>query len=401
MRILIALSQFGLGGSETYSVTVAEQLERLGHPTRLFAGRADPAGRELAASRGLRLTVGDPVALAELEDIDAVIAQDAASAYAVAGWNEVPQLFVAHGLASFEHPPQALQPCPPVVVLNDRIGAHAEALAARPRVVRLRQPIDLDTFRPRIPSRSRARRVLAFSNYLTDDRLRLLQEACEDLGLELTRLGVRGEASIVPHEAILDADIVVGYGRSVLEAMAVGRPAYVWDRAGGDGWVTPQTYDVLEASGFNGGATDAVIDAERMRLDFAAYRPEMGTLAVDLVRRHHSAAKHAEALVSLLERTEAPSSDVAPETLALLVRAEARAANRAGQFEAQMGLQLGRSAEEAEALRASAAAERDGRLVAERDLEVLRSSTSWRLTAPLRWVSERLRRRSPGPPHGG
>jgi len=389
MRILISLSQFLLGGSETYSVTVAEQLERLGHPTRLFAGRASDEGRELAASRGLELAVGDPVALGELDEVDVVIAQDAASAYAAAG-RGVPVLFVVHGLAAFEHPPGALRPPPRVIALNDRIARRAAALGGSPEVVRLRQPIDIERFRPRGASRPEARRVLVFSNYLEDDRLAILRQACDDLGLELVQLGVLGEADLDPREAIADADVVVGYGRSVLEAMGMGRAAYVWDRGGGDGWVTPESYPALEADGFSGAATGAAIDAERIRSDFAAYRPEMGTLAFDLVRQHHSVAKHAEALVPLLEGAEAPPGDGRLETLALLVRAEARAANRAGQFESQ----LAERAREAEELRAALAAEHEARLAAERGLEAVVRSSSWRLTAPLRRLGSRLRRRS-------
>jgi hypothetical protein len=401
MRILICLSQFGLGGTETYSVTIAEQLERLGHPTRLFAGHSTSAGRELAASRGLSLTVGDPLASGGLDEVDAVIAQDAAAAYALASKGERRQLFVIHGIASFERPPQALEPAPPVVVLNDRIASRAATLAAGHEIVRLRQPIDLERFRPGRPSRPRARRVLVFSNYLGDDRLAIVEQACAESGLELARLGIRSETSVDPGQAILDADIVVGYGRSVLEAMALGRAAYVWDRGGGDGWVTAETYGALEADGFSGAATGAVVDVERMRADFASYRPELGVLGFDLARKHHSASKHAEALVRLLEQAEPPAFNEEQEALALLVRAEARAANRAGQFEVQMGL----IAAEAEELRAAlaaeretaagerrqAAAEREGRLAAEGELATLLRSSSWRLTAPLRRAMQRLR----------
>ncbi len=397
MRILITLSQFMLGGTETYSVTVAEQLERLGHPTRLFAGRTNPAGRELAASRGLSLEVGDPATLADRDDVDAVIAQDAASAYALAGADGLRQVFVVHGLASFEHPPRALRPAPAVVVLNERTRAHATALAHRREIVRLHQPIDIERFRPRRAARPRPRRVLALSNYLGADRLTLLEGVCADLGLELAHVGVQGEASVEPDLAIDEADIVVGYGRSLLEGLAMGRAAYVWDRAGGDGWVTPETYAALESNGFSGAATNAVIGAERLRADFAAYRPELGTCGVDLVRKNHSAAKHAEALVGLLERAQAPSADGTQETLALLVRAEARAANRAGQFEFQLGLhaeQLELLTRENKDLQAAMAAEREGRLAAESKLATVVGSHSWRLTAPLRSATRRLGRRA-------
>ncbi|HEX5608849.1 MAG TPA: hypothetical protein VFX45_02015 [Solirubrobacterales bacterium] len=331
MRILIALSRFTLGGTETYSVAVAEQLERLGHTVTLHAVEANAHGRELADSRGLRLAVGDP---ADLDAVDAALIQDAASAYRLAGCQPgVPQVFVIHGLAAFEHPPA--DPPPTVVALNDRIARHAEALASRPKVVRLRQPIDLEQFRPRGASRERARRVLLLSNYLDGPRMRLLKEVCRDLELELTRLGSAGKPTIAPQAAMTDADIVVGYGRSIVEAMAMGRAAYVWDRAGGDGWVTSDNYAALEADGFAGAATGDVIDGERLRADFAAYRPELGTFAFDLARVHHSSAKHAEALLGLFDQAGAPADGEAIETLARLVRLEFRAAVWAGGLEVE------------------------------------------------------------------
>jgi hypothetical protein len=398
MRVLITSANFMLGGTETYSVTVAEQLERLGHPTRLHAGNATAQGRELAASRGLQLTVGDDAAP---DRVDVVLAQDAASAYALASRrSDLRQVFVVHGLMRYEHPPAGLRPSLPVVVLNDRIGARAAALSPRPEIVRLRQPIDIERFRPRRPSRSRARRVLALGNYLDADRVRMLEEACGDLGLELAHVGIRSTPNAAPQEAIADADIVVGYGRAVLEAMAMGRAAYVWDRGGGDGWVTPESYPAFEADGFSGAATDAVIDAGRLRADFAAYRPELGPIGYDLVRSHHSAAKHAEALVRLLEAGGPPDPELTPtsetalEALALLVRAEARASNRAGQLEAECRLK----AEELQAVREGAAAEhelavaeREKRLAAEREAEAVIGSRTWRLTAPLRRAAVRRR----------
>jgi hypothetical protein len=404
VRVLITHSRFLLGGSETYAVTIAEQLERLGHPVELFAGEASEKGRELAASRGLKLTTGDPTRLADRDDFDAVIAQDAASAYVLASGRRASQVFVIHGLTFFEHPPQALRPVSPVIVLNDRTGDHAAALTCKPEVVRLRQPIDLQRFKPRGPSRPQARRVLAFSNYLEDDRMAMLEAACEDLGLELVTMGIRANASITPQDAIAEADIVVGYGRSILEGMVMGKAAYVWDRAGGDGWVTPESYPALEADGFSGAATHRLIDAESLRADFAAYRSELGTLSYDLVRDHHSAARHTEALVRLLERSEAPAPDPVHETLGTLVRAQTRAADDANKFEYQLRVR----AEEAERLRASIAEllplqpalaeaeahlenERARRVELEAQLGDLSGSISWRLTAPLRTLMRWLR----------
>jgi glycosyl transferase family 4 len=409
MRILIAGARFFLGGSETYAVTVGEQLERLGHTVELFAGEASDQGRELAASRGLALSTGSPADLAARDDFDAMIAQDAAASAAVASRREIPQVFVIHGLATFEHPPLALSPPPPVIALSDRIANRAAALAGRPEVVRLRQPIDIWRFKPASPARERPRRVLAFSNYLPADRLAMLDSVCSDLGLELTRMGATSTASVTPQQRIADADIVVGYGRSVLEGMATGRAAYVWDHAGGDGWVTPQTYPAIEANGFAGAANDTLVGAAELREHFGAYRQELGPLGYDLVRKHHSAARHAEALVGVLGRAEPPAVEPVGTAIGLLVRSEWRAEND----RIKIGAQLREKAAEATGLAAkldevtaqlgevgaAGDVERQRRLDAEQklqrseqELHALRQSASWRLTAPLRRLIVALRR---------
>ena len=51
-----------------------------------------------------------------------------------------------------------------------------------------------------------------------------------------------------------DADLVLGRGSAVVEALAEGRAAYVYGDDGGDGWVTPERYELLEADGFSGRA---------------------------------------------------------------------------------------------------------------------------------------------------
>lgn len=402
MRVLVTQSYFGLGGTETYSATVAEGLERLGHRVTIHAWDASSQGREVAARRALELSVGELLPAG----VDAVLAQDAASAQLLAGRDPAPrQLFTMHGFAPFEHPPRGLDPAPPVVVLNDRTAHRAAALAESPRVVRLRQPIDLAHFRPRTPAPPRPRRLLLLSNGIGAGRLRTLEEACEGLGLELLRVG-GPTPSLAPQEAIAAADIVVGYGRSVLEAMAMGRPAYVWERAGGDGWVTPETYPAFEANGFNGGSPEVVIDGARLREDLAGYRPELGDLGFELVRNNHSAAKHVEVLVGLLSEGVAPRRQEAGETIALLARAEKRAMSRAEgaahghgellEWNAALERQVRDLTDRVATAEAGAAAARQAADAAEArhgaELQALLRSTSWRLTAPLRRLRTKLGR---------
>lgn len=302
MRLVIAtLGLSTAGGTETYVGTLAEGLQELGHEVAVHAPVVGEWGRELAR-RGL-VVVDDERALPA--GCDAALSQDAASAFRLAArYPGAPLVHMAHShLFDVQSPPQLPGVVLAVVACSDVVARRVRALSHAPEVVRLRQPIDLRRFAPRGAVHPRGRRVLALGNYLADERLRMLADACADSGMEMVQAGSRwGEH--VPDVALLinDADIVVGKARTVLEGMACGRAAYVYDWNGADGWVTPERYPALEADNFGGRLGSARADPARLREDLAAYRPEMGMANRDLVVAHHDAREHARKVVELVAR---------------------------------------------------------------------------------------------------
>jgi hypothetical protein len=267
------------------------------------------------------------------ETCDALLVNDAVAAFTLAErYASAPQVFVAHGEGfMFCTPPQLPGVTSAVVALNDRVASRLRALAVHPKLVRLRQPIDITRFADSGGPRRHARRVLLLGSYLIGERRDVLTEACERAGLEWTQVGAHGTPTPEPELAIAGADIVVGHGRSILEAMSSGRPAYVYDHSGADGWVTPERYAAMEADGFAGQRDDGgPVDAERLCRDLQAYRPEMGRRNRDLVQRFHRAGAHAQELVALFGRLPARTPASGPlDEMARLAAAEWRALSRA------------------------------------------------------------------------
>jgi hypothetical protein len=289
-----------IGGAETYMITVAEQLGRFGHRVTIYGSDEGELAGHLRRRRH-DVAIG-PDALPR--GCDAVIAQDAVSSLELAArYPDVTQVFVAHcGHLEMWYPPNLPDVVGAVVVMNDRIERRLAALAADHELVRMRQPIDIGRFSPREPVRPEPRRVLALGNYLIGERREVLAGACAALGLELVQVGRHAGHTFEPEVALHECDVVVGHGRSVLEGMACGLAAYVYDLVGMDGWVTPESYPALEANGFAGTAFSTAIDPELLAEDLARWRPSMGPANRDLVRRDHSALEHTAELVGLLKR---------------------------------------------------------------------------------------------------
>jgi hypothetical protein len=297
--LLSTLHLSWLGGATTYLLTVAPVLQRLGHDVTLYSPDAGATAR-LAAERGLRLATTER----DLpERPDAIVVQDPVMALELAGRYDTPQVFVSHGA---ELDMAAPSPLPgitaAIVVMNERAAARARSLALDTEVVRLRQPIDEGHFCDRGSPRQKPAQVLLLGNYLTGQTRSVVTGACEDLGLRWTQVGRHGTVTSDPASAIAAADIVVGYGRSIIEGMASSRAAYVFDHRGSDGWVTEATYAALERDGFAGTAFARAPDRGRVRDELAQYEAHMGVVNRDLVISHHRALEHGCELSELLMR---------------------------------------------------------------------------------------------------
>lgn len=397
VRLVLATNHLGLGGSESYLLTVAEQLQRLGHEVSVYTAEHGP-GSSVAEQRGIPLCE-----LGGLPDgLDAAVVQDGAVSYELAAHRPgVPQLFVAHSETfDLQAPPQFGAAVRAVVALNDRVAARMRSLALEREVVRLRQPIDSERFTPQGRLPRRPRRALLLSNTPHEDRIEMLEEACAAAKVELVRVGGHDGQTADPREALHGVEIVIGYGRSVLEGMACGRAAYVYDWNGGDGWVTPKGYRRIEADGFAGRSGEMVLDQDRIRKDLRKYARTMGPVNHDLVLAYHRANVHAQELIGLLGDLGAPRPAPEPEPLremARLVRLEWRArveVQNLASENARLRGQLGHIERRlGEAQQAAETEAKKGEQLA----RAYEGTLSWRLTAPLRALREvlrRLRRRS-------
>ena len=369
MELVLSTHHFAsIGGAETYLLTVAEQLQRLGHGVVIHALELGEMAEE-AERRGVIVAPSED----HLPDrSDAILVQSsAASPLLAARYPRTPQVFVTHGAGyDFMLPPQLPNLVSKVVALNDRVAARMRAGAAAYEVVRLRQPIDVDRFNQRAPMRATPRVVLLLGNYLRGSRRAALEEVCGQLGLECRQLGRHGGSSHPrPEIEMADADIVMGYGRSAIEGMASGRAVYVYDHSGGDGWVTAESYPALESNGFAGSATDDAIDKDRLRADLLAYDPEMGLVNRELARTHHEAVRHAADLVPLLGEAAPPeitADAAAMRELARLARVQWAVEGRAALFRLENEL-LRERVDQAER-----AAEESSRHVAEAEARLAR-----------------------------
>lgn len=389
MRLVLGAYYLNLpGGAVTYFATVAEHLQRLGHDVTVFTRETGPMSARLE-DRGL--DVVGPWGLPE--SCDAILVQDAPCAYELAErYPEVPQLFVSHG-AEFdvEVPPQVPGVVGTVVVLNDRVRRRVEATALDVEVVRLRQPIDFTRFAPRRAARRPPREAVLLGNYLGGARRAAVTDALDAAGIAWRQLGRTGELSHDPAVALGEADLVVGYGRSVLEAMSAGCAAYV-DEFSADGWVTAESYPALEADGFAGTATGDPPELGRLGRELAAYDPAMGAVNRELVVTRHSPFDHANRLAELLAAlAPRPPERAVTAEMSRLVRLEWEAQLRAG-FHERHANEMQRRAAAAE--ERAVEAERRA-LEAEGRLGEIKGSARYRLaqrlTAPLDAIRRRRR----------
>jgi hypothetical protein len=316
------------GGTQTYALTVARELGRLGHDVTLAAEELGPMA-DHARGLGVRVVSRDELP----RECDAILGHDLGMAAALgARYPDATLVYVIHSDGfDLQMPPLIPGAVDAVVACSERMAARARAMPLDAPIVRLREPIDVEDYRYPAPLPERPRRALILSNYLRGARRDMLTEAWESAGVECVQVGRPAEPMMDPRPAMQEADIVVAKARAALEGMCCGRAVYIYDQFGGDGWITPESYPACEADHFGGQASPEPLTRADLVADLAAYHPDMGLANHELVRTHHAARYHANQLVDVLRgpHTRDPGRASALEEVARLARATSLAESRA------------------------------------------------------------------------
>lgn len=274
MRILLTNHNLDvLGGTETWTKTMAEELTRLGHEVHLFSASGlynlMPNYPRLDNNYDLAL-INHSVCLSALE-----------------GFNIKKRIFTSHGIIpELERP---IEGADLYVSVSEEVQAHIKAQGFESTVIR--NPIDTDKFIAP-PVNEKLTNVLFLSNY-QGDALKVISDATVGYNLEILGGQTRKNAL----ELIQWADLVIGLGRSALEAMSCGRNVIVYDYAGAEGYVTPKTmmdFRTHNCSGRNRRLKLTVDDLKKM---YAMYDPRNSMR--DYILNHNNVRIIAQEYLSL------------------------------------------------------------------------------------------------------
>src|SRR5215210_5874279 len=274
MRVVLGRqSLVTAGGTQTYAITVARELEKLGHEVTLATEEIGPMA-DFAREQGVTVVGVDDLPSA----CDAILGHDLGMAAMLgARYPDATLAYVVHSEgADAQMPPLIPGAVDALIACSDRFAARARAMAIDAPIVRLREPIDVDGYLYPTPLPERPRRALILSNYLRGPKRDMLVEAWESAGVECVQVGKPASPMLDPRPAIQAADIVVAKARAALEGMCCGRAVYIYDQFGADGWITPDSYPAIEADQFAGQASPMPRSRADLVADLADYHPDMG-----------------------------------------------------------------------------------------------------------------------------
>lgn len=297
MHLVWATATMDTSGTPTYVTTMMAALSRL-----------DPTIRHSVVTKA-NGTVGVGLgARSRLDDVarpDVLLVQHSSVAkWVVDAWPDVPRVFHHHGgPLTPDHAPRG-------IVWTDLWSINHQCTEQMRRetwtqgIATMRDAVDLGVWTPTTPLRETTPRVLFLSNYKAWRNVQRLEAACARLGLPLTCVGSPyGRVTNGPALASVmnQHDLVVTWGRGVLEAAACARCVISYDQELGDGYLTlPRFLDSRERN-FSGYECRYAMGVAELCDALAQYRPDDGARLREVVGAEHDADREAQRILSRLQ----------------------------------------------------------------------------------------------------
>lgn len=270
MKILLGNNTLSiLGGSETWTYTLAIQLKKMGHDVSCFASelgifsdKLEDAGIKCYSDLSKKGLKPFSIVLEEEvdHDYDVIIANhNHIVSYLRAQFPKIPIISTIHGIIhevegkiAPEHP--ALNAgVAQFVSVSEEVQDKLKKDYNIDSVI-IRNSFDLSLFKDMRPPNVSIKQFLINTNYqLKDDpEITVIREVAKHFGAKLTAIGQNFSQTDDIRKAIESSDVVFGMGRSVLEGMAAGRLGIVHGRWGTGGPMNYNEFAKLRYFNFSG-----------------------------------------------------------------------------------------------------------------------------------------------------
>jgi len=218
-----------IGGTEMFTYSLAHSLVRLGHSIEYFTFDKGITSERLEADLG--------ISFMSRRQYDAIIVNhntvvDYIKTNGIDGYT----IQTCHGIVSLEHPSPLSDS---LVFISEQLVKdaieRAKVLAKTEHIYLYNllgckviwNGINIDRFYPSKPIHKTLKHVLSLAQSdLANDYIR---QACDNLHIELTTRNKLSNGIFDIQDAINDADLVIGVGRSGYDAMACGRAVLAFD----------------------------------------------------------------------------------------------------------------------------------------------------------------------------
>lgn len=281
LNILIATHHLnGYTGSEILTKTLAVALRRNGHKVTVYSKYIDKIRTEFERF-GIKLT--DDLASIKNEKFDIAHVHHNINAIEIRYYFPTLHIvFYSQGVLPFlEQPPIIDLGIKKYLALSEEIRDNLISKGVKSSEIEIiRNFVDQDLFHSQNEISSIPRNVLVISGRLDTLRENIIKRSCERAGLNCKFVGGRHESVEQKKliELIKQCDIVFSLGRGAIESMMCGRVTIIYDYLGGDGMVTPDTFDEIKKNNFSGRRFHYEYNEEELIAELKKYHKEFGAI---------------------------------------------------------------------------------------------------------------------------
>jgi len=293
MNILTSSYTLDLTGVPTFTLTMYKELIKRGHEVIVYS----PLGGRLETEMKV---IKHPD---RIPAPDVIISQHTPCAISLRqAFPKIPMIFYSHGLLpEIEQPPKI--PVDFYLAINEEVEKNLKAKGIPAKKISIvRDFIDTKRFISIKPIHKKLVQVLFISNYKKWKNFYRVSKACKKLGVNLTCFGSPYGRNYKIEDAINEADLIISWGRGILEAMSCERAALSFDRFEGDGYITPTTYLEARRDNFSGRVFNYNFNDDSLAAEMLKYNPDCGKVNRNLILKYHEVKGGVDQILDCLNK---------------------------------------------------------------------------------------------------